>query len=115
MNISASQAQLLRQLNIKPLQVRSTFFPQSVNQSETETSGSAQLLQPEDSLLSSDIKHLLIQTAVTEWLIDPAASECTLTDNGSVLVTPVLAELQQPALKRQLWLLLQQQLTDHAD
>ncbi|SNY46649.1 hypothetical protein SAMN06297280_1142 [Arsukibacterium tuosuense] len=115
MNISASQAQLLRQLNIKPLHARSSFFPESANHAAIETSDTAQLLQPDECLLSSDIKHLLAQTAVSEWLLDPASSQCALNDNGSLLVTPSLTALQQAAIKRQLWALLQQHLADDAD
>ena len=115
MNISASQTQLLRQLNIKLLQARSSFFPESVNQAATETSDTGQLLQPDDCLLSSDIKHLLAQTTVSEWLLDAASRECTLKDNGSLLITPALDAIQQPVLKRQLWELLQTQLADNAN
>jgi hypothetical protein len=115
MNISASQAQLLRQLNIKPLQPRSSFFPGSDNQVATESSDTAQLLQPQDSVLSRDIRQLLTHTAISDWLLDPAVSQSVLIENGSVLVTPILSTLKQPAAKQQLWALLLQQLADDAD
>lgn len=115
MNISASQSQLLRQLNIKPLQARAVFFPESVSQTDTPITDAVKLRQPDDCLLSTDIKHLLAQTVISDWLVDPGTSQCMLSENGSVLLTPELNALQQPALKQQLWALLQQQLTDHAD
>ncbi|KKO45542.1 hypothetical protein WG68_09130 [Arsukibacterium ikkense] len=115
MKISASQTQLLRQLNIKPLQARAAFFPELVVQPEHLPTATAQLLQPDDCLLCNDIKLMLGQTAISNWLLDPAANQCVLTDNESVLITPDLTALQQAELKRQLWTLLQQQLSDHVD
>ncbi|MDX1536679.1 hypothetical protein [Arsukibacterium sp.] len=115
MNISASQAQLLRQLNIKPLQRRDCFFAGSPDQTATLAADTATLLQPEDGLLSRDIRQLLAQTSISDWLLNPAASQSVLTENGSVLVTPILNTLQHPAAKQQLWALLQQQLVNDAD
>ncbi|MDX1677120.1 hypothetical protein [Arsukibacterium sp.] len=115
MNISASKAQLLRQLNIKPLQSRECFYSGSAAGAQCHDSAAATLLHPEQSLLSRDIRQLLAQTVISDWLLDPAASQCVLTDNGNVLLTPTLSTLQHPAAKQQLWALLQQQLVDDAD
>ena len=121
MNISANQAQLLRQLNIKPLQSRSLFSPECSAHSESSfqleaiTAEQATLLQPDDNLFSSDVRKQLAQTAINNWLIDPTANKCTLAENGSMLITPGMTSLQHPSAKQQLWALLQQQLADNAD
>ncbi|MAD74320.1 MAG: hypothetical protein CML20_05920 [Rheinheimera sp.] len=117
MNISASQAQLLRQLNIRPLQARAGFFPDALVNSHCDPSSSANaaLQQPPSSVLTNDIKRMLSQAAITDWQLDPAASACQLANNSTSLITPVLALLQQPELKQQLWLLLQPLLADDAD
>ncbi|MBV2128883.1 hypothetical protein [Arsukibacterium indicum] len=115
MKISASQAQLLRQLNIKPLQSRSVFTPESIAQHNDLTSEHAKLLQPEDTILSRDIRKLLSETLISDWLLDPAGSDCAVAENGNLLITPVLTSLQNPKAKKQLWALLQQQLADDAD
>ena len=116
MNISVSQSQLLRQLNIRPLQARSGFFNQLDTSAANLTiaSDTVGLLQPEATVLSSDIKLLLTQSVITDWQIDPDATQCQLTNNN-ILITPTLATLQQPCLKQQLWLLLQPLLADDAD
>ena len=114
MNISASQSQLLRQLNIKPLQARSGFFTHNTSSENlTSVSDTAGLLQQEATVLSADITLLLRQSVVTDWHIDPDATQCQL--NNNILITPALTALQQPGLKQQLWILLQPLLVNDVD
>ena len=118
MNISASQSQLLRQLNIRSLQPRAGFFPEALINTHCAPDNSNDIValqHPPNSVLTDDIKRMLTLTAITDWQLDPAASVCSLTNNNTSLVTPVLALLQQAALKKQLWILLQPLLVDDAD
>lgn len=60
--------------------------------------------------LTADINAILQQTALNDWQIDSLATHCRISELH--LITPPLALLQQPQLKRQLWQLLTGQLND---
>ncbi|WP_333607383.1 hypothetical protein, partial [Arsukibacterium sp.] len=115
MNISASQSQLLRQLNIKPLHARDDFFPNHTTNNNDLASSPTELLLPQQSVLSDDINCLLATSSVSGWLLDPAANECRLSADNELLITPILEKLKQTELKRQLWLLLQPLLIEYVD
>jgi hypothetical protein len=115
MNISENQSQLLRQLTIKPLQARSGFFSESLTRSPTFDANTAELFEPENTVLSTDIKLLLAQTVIRHWLLDPKATSCYLANDNTLLITPLLTTLQQPAIKQQLWIVLQPLQVNDAD
>jgi hypothetical protein len=115
MKITSNQSQLLKQLNIRPLQSRPAFFVQSISQPDTIATDPARIPEPHNALLSHDISLLLAQSSIKNWLIDPATEHCRFEHNNSLLITPNLVFLKQPELKQQLWALVQHQLADNAN
>ena len=81
-----------------------------VSESATEIAANPRYQAIIATQLAEDINALLTQTRLSDWQIDSLAKDCQLCEQ--VLITPSLPQLQQVALKRQLWKLLSEQFHD---
>jgi|GEM_PF-1559961 len=62
------------------------------------------------TVLVNDINIAMLQTTLRDWLVDGAASICSIEDH--TLITPPIALLQQAERKRQLWQVLSEHYHD---
>jgi len=119
---SHTKAILLKQLGIMPLSAKHELFrllpavteSGTVAEADTKTATvvvahTKHELIP-STCLTADINAILQQTALNDWQIDNLATHCRISELD--LITPPLALLQRPQLKRQLWQLLTEQFHD---
>lgn len=120
---SHTQAILLKQLGIVSLSAKTELFARLESQLSAASKAAATATEYGSEItantrrelipstrLADDIKAILQQTTLSDWQVDSLASHCQISEQ--LLITPPLALLQRPQLKRQLWQLLTEQFHD---